>query len=172
MYFEKCCCFVGAGAFPPGGSKGDGLPCIACCNYRCGGEDEIADLEDVPSETKILLDNTFLCAYCCCYGGGYLGPACGFCGPNCGNGDGPCCKGTCKFCCLHSNHETAPCHGDNGCCYQKQKLCCIVSGWACPPGGGKSDGLPICACCGKHCGGEEEETYDYAEEEAPEQEMM
>lgn len=160
MTFEKCCCFVSATSFPPGGSKGDGQPCFACCNYRCGGESEVGELESHPSEVKMLMDQTFLCYYCCCSGFGCLN-------------DGPMCKGTSKVCCFHSNHETAPCCGDNGCCYSKNKLCCMVSAQACPPGGGKSDGIPTCACCGATCGGEEVEK-DYAEDsdEAPEQEAM
>jgi hypothetical protein len=162
MGFEKICCLVQASAFPPGGSKGDGLPCVACCNYRCGGEaDSLSDLEEVPTETKLLLEKTFLLTYCCCSGIGCLN-------------SGPMCKGTFKFCCLHGNHETSPCCGENGCCYMKSKMCCFVSAGACPPGGGSRDGIPICACCGTTCGGEDEK--DYAEEsesdEAPEQEMM
>jgi hypothetical protein len=158
MTFNKFCCCVTAGSFPPGGSKGDGLPCVACCNYRCGGEDDIRDLEHVPSEAKLMLDKTFMLYYCCCAGAGCLRGA-------------PMCKGTGKFCCIHGNYETAECCGDKGCCYQKIKLCCCVSAAACPPGGGPRDGIPVCALCSYHCGGGEDE-YDYEEEDAPEQEMM
>jgi hypothetical protein len=162
MSFNKCCCFVQAGSFPPG-TAGDGLPCCAICNFRMGGDAPDADLAEMPSETKVLLEKTFLVYYCCCYGQGCLR-------------GGSMCKGTNKFLCIHSNQETADCCGENGCCYSKQKVCCFISASACPPGGGPNDGVPACALCGKTCGGEsapeEEEDY-YDEEEGPEQmEMM
>jgi len=161
MMFNKCCCIVEACSFPPG-TAGDGLPCVACCNIRFGGDGPDSDLADAPSETKVMLEKTFLLYYCCCAGCGFLR-------------GGPCIKGTNKTCCIHSNCETAACWAENGCCYSKQKTCCLVEAGACPPGGGSNDGIPVCAVCGKACGGEaapEEEDY-YSEEEGPEQmEMM
>jgi hypothetical protein len=164
MGVSKCCCCVNACSFPPGGSKGDGLPCIAICNQRCGGEDELADLEEAPSEMRLLLDQTFLIQYCCCSGFGCL------CGA-------PLCKGTTKCCCLHGNYETADFYDPNkGCCYCKSKLCCSVNAYAFPPGGGAHDGLPMFACCGQKCC-DDEPKREYAEDseeelEEPEQEEM
>lgn len=161
MGFNKFCCLVQAGSFPCG-TKGDGLPCCAICNFRMGGDGPDSDLAEMPSETKVLLEKTFLLYYCCCYGQGCVRA-------------GSMCKGTNKCLCLHCNCETNDCYGENGCCYSKQKLCCIVEALAIPPGGGSNDGIPVCAVCGKTCGGEdppEEEDY-YSEEEGPEQmEMM
>jgi hypothetical protein len=144
MSYEKCLCCVQMSAFPPGGSKGDGQPCCAVCNHRCGGESAVDDLNEPVSEVKMLLDDTFIVFYAGCQGIGFA---------NCTD---PMCKGTSKFCCVHANHETAECCGENGCCYQKQKQCCIVTAAACPPGGGPRDGVPVCALFGKQCGGEEE----------------
>jgi len=58
-----------------------------------------------------------------------------------------------KQCCIesHSYCEGAF-DGDSGCCFQFQKQCCCVTHCACPPGGGKRDGVPMFACCGVRCG--------------------
>lgn len=157
---SKICCLVSMAGFPPG-SKGDqGIPACACCNCRCGGGDGDDD-EEEETQNKMIAKGTFLCFFCCCEGFGLM----------CG-GDAPKVYGDSKLCCLRSHMQTAECNDpDTGCCYDHSKCCCLVTAQNCPPGGGKHDGIPLCACCGVKCGGEEPEEEDEGEG-APEQQSM
>lgn len=139
MGVQKLCCCISTYSFPPGGSKHDGIPCCALCNIRCGGEEE----DDTPSTQKAILNDAFLCFNVCCYGCGVAWPR-------------PFSLGRWKCCYVHGGENTADCwDSDSGCIYSKAKcLCCVVAG-ACPPGGGKHDGIPCCALCGLKCGGED-----------------
>lgn len=143
--FEKVCCIVSHTGCPPGGGHGDGVPMCACCNQRCGGEDE------APTESKLawndnarVMTEAFLCFYCLCAGCG-VGSCCD-----------PMYRQTSKFMCIRSEVGTADCCPDRGCCYDYGKMCCCIAALA-PPcvGGGKHDGIPMCAFLGMKCGEDE-----------------
>jgi len=130
---SKCCCLVNVGSFPPGGGGNDGVPCFACCNIRCGGEDG----QESISKYGQLVRDTFLCSHCLCCGCGCSSPA------------DPLFLGTLKCCCLKTSFATSPaCDEATGCCYTQSKCCCCITALTLPPGGGKNDGIPVLACCG------------------------
>lgn len=144
------------------------MPLCALCNVRCGGDEPEEDQGDPDMETvKGIVADTFICWFCICEG---MGVICG--------GDHPLCYGDGKLCCLRSHLGTGECNDpDVGCTYTHAKLGCFANAGACPPGGGKHDGIPLCAFCGMKCGGEEEggkgtRGLEDDEEEAPDQEEM
>lgn len=136
--FQKMCCLVTHCGCPPGGGDADGIPCCAVCNQECGKDSQIDE-----SPNAVIVQNTFMLAYCLCCGLGCHGP-----------GD-PLCKVSSKICCVRQEYGTEDCVNDHGCCYSYHKTCCCVNAGVCPPGGGRHDGLPCCALCGFTCGGED-----------------
>lgn len=147
--FSKVCCCVTVSTFPPTGR--DGIPICAICNKRCGGGDGAVTSQDVAKVVK----ETFLCYYFICQGYG-----CDFKSPC-----SPLLYGDSKFFCLQDTLRTEDCSSEEtGCCFNKQKICCHVEGYACPPGGGGQDGLPMCAFCGMKCGGEQDDGSESNEE--------
>lgn len=143
--FEKLCCIVSHYGCPPGGGNADGVPYCACCNQRCGGEDEHPDESKfIINDNGKLMGNAFLCIYCLCIGGGCTHPC------------DPMYRSTTKCLCINSEIGTADCCPDRGCCYSYSKECCCICALA-PPcvGGGKHDGIPSCAFMGYKCGEDE-----------------
>jgi len=142
--FQKICCIVQHQTLWPGGGPNDGVPICACCNLRCGGDgNEDKKLTMVNTNAKIMSD-AFLCYYALCCG-------CGL------STNFPMVKGDQKCFCFRSFASTASCcPADRGCCYTYQKACCCTHVTMFPPGGGKYDGIPCCACCGMKCGGEDD----------------
>jgi len=158
---NKVCCLTGLASFPPGSKGKWGIPMFACCNHRCGGgEVEEEEVDEDTATLKKIAEDTFLCYFCLCSGAGVMF-----------GGDAPCVFGDSKFFCLRSHFKTGECNDpDTGCCYLHEKLCCLIDAETFPPGGGRHDGIPMCACCGKKCGGEDEDGDD--EEKEPVQETM
>jgi len=134
--FAKLCCCVSHCACPPGGGRNDGVPLFACCNQRCGGEQEGGQLVD--DENARSMRDACLCVYCICVGFGVA---------SC---DDPLYKQSSKFLCCLSHAGCADCcPGDRDCIYSHSKACCCVQICSFPPCGGKTDGTPMLAVCGQ-----------------------
>mmetsp|Transcript_43113 Transcript_43113/g.119247 ORF Transcript_43113/g.119247 Transcript_43113/m.119247 type:complete len:324 (+) Transcript_43113:63-1034(+) len=137
--FQKVCCCVSHQTCWPGGGPDDGVPICACCNIRTGEGDGDPDNND---NAKIM-ENAFLCFYCCCCGHGF-------------STHFPMVKGDSKCFCYRQFLSTASfCPKDRGICYDYGKCCCCVGVCTFPCGGASHDGIPTCACCGQNCGGED-----------------
>uniref|UniRef100_A0A7S2M6Q9 Uncharacterized protein n=1 Tax=Zooxanthella nutricula TaxID=1333877 RepID=A0A7S2M6Q9_9DINO len=133
--FSKWCCCVSHGVFPPGGGKGDGAPMCALCNVRCGDDDPSEVAQNPRAQT---LKGAFLLYYCFCTG-------CGV-----GRCADPLVMGSSKCCCVRSETFTAEaCSEDKPCCFNYSKTCCCIGAEIFPCFGGRTDGLPGCACCGQ-----------------------
>jgi len=81
---------------------------------------------------------------CTCGGHGCVSPS-----------TAPLCMSQEKNCCIEHLCQSEPWdEGGMGVCFEISKFCCVVNHWSCPPGGGPNDGVPLCACCNRRCGGE------------------
>jgi hypothetical protein len=131
---KECCCVSHCGC-PPGGGRNDGVPMFACCNQRFGGSED----GQAQTEHGKLMASTFLFYYCLC----------------CGCGGAPCTDPLCLksekcLCYRTEGHSADCCPADRDCIFRKSKCCCYVTVCGCPSCfGGKPDGIPGCACCGK-----------------------
>lgn len=133
--FSKCFCCVSHGVFPPGGGTGDGAPMFACCNVRFGDDDPSQVAQNPRAQT---LKDAFLLYYCFCFG-------CGV-----GRCADPLVMASSKCCCLRSEAFTAEaCSEDKPVFFNYSKTFCCIEASVCPCFGGRTDGLPGCACCGK-----------------------
>jgi len=133
--FEKVCCCVYHSSCPPGGGSEDGVPCCAVCNYRCGADKDEAVQDNIRTQS---MAKAFLLFYLGCFGIGVV--------PDCF----PLVMASRKWCCCRAEVYTAgPFSNNKPWCYAYTKLCCVVVRKLFPACGGKEDGLPGCACCGR-----------------------
>eukprot|EP00932_Pfiesteria_piscicida_P018522 SRR837773.5369.p1 GENE.SRR837773.5369~~SRR837773.5369.p1 ORF type:complete len:234 (-),score=62.83 SRR837773.5369:57-710(-) len=133
--FQKSCCIVSHAACPPGGGASDGVPLLACCNKRMGGESGGQIAHQLVAN---IMSETFLLYYCLCFG-------CGF-----GRLGDPCILNSRKCFCFRQEAFTADCFvKDIPPFFNHDKCLCCVSACTMPCFGGNADGLPGCACCGQ-----------------------
>lgn len=152
MMAKVGCLFAHFGC-PPGGGDDDGIPVLACCNIRSelGEKQFLPGEKDIQHANEKIAEQTFLCFYLGCFGLGLSQP----CGTN--EVPLPCFKMSFKTGCVLQEWINTSFQDEQGVCmYSYQKACCCISASVCPPGGGADDGVPLFACCGMNCGGEDD----------------
>jgi len=134
---RKVCCVVSHFAFPPGGGEHDGVPTLACCNIRRGGNEAATGL--LNHKKAQIMSDAFLLFYLGCCGLGVVNPF------------DPIWMSSSKCLCLRSEANTGDVFSDQkSCLFSHNKFCCLVETCTVPCVGGSPAYNMKAWKCGDH----------------------